>query len=248
MHRINPCTQRGTAKRFLRHRLAGRAAQPPAPLQKWSYYWFTWSVIRTIMELVAHTAAPALLPVFRSQLQGEVLALVFGDPVVEWTAEDLARRTGHPRHTVANELRRLESAGLVTMRMIGRSKLVRANAVNPYFEPLARLALMSFGPPYVIRGEFRAQENLERLFIYGSWAARYAGEQGPAPHDVDVLLIGDPDRDAVYEAVRRAEQRLGREVNVTIRDAQRWESAADGFTRQLRSSPLVEIPLHDVGS
>jgi hypothetical protein len=200
------------------------------------------------MEAVAHTAAPALLPVFRSQLQGEVLALVFGDAEVEWTAEDLARRTGHPRHTVANELRRLESADLITVRMIGRSKLVRANAGSPYFEPLARLALMSFGPPYVIGQEFGALGNVERIFIYGSWAARYAGEQGPAPHDVDVLLIGQPDRDAVYEAVRRAEERLGREVNVTIRDAERWKNAADGFTRQLRSSPLVEIQVGGSGT
>jgi len=192
---------------------------------------------------VAHTAAPALLPVFRSQLQGEVLALLFGDPTVEWTAEDLARRAGHPRHTVANELRRLESAELVTVRMIGRSKLVRANAESPYFGPLAQLALMSFGPPYVIGQEFGALGNVERIFIYGSWAARYAGEQGPAPHDVDVLVIGQPDRDAAFEAARRAEERLGREVNVTIRTVERWEKATDGFTQQLRSSPLVEIPL-----
>ena len=192
---------------------------------------------------MAHTAAPALLPVFRSQLQGEVLALLFGDPTVEWTAEDLARRAGHPRHTVANELRRLESAELVTVRMIGRSKLVRANAESPYFGPLAQLALMSFGPPYVIGQEFGALGNVERIFIYGSWAARYAGEQGPAPHDVDVLVIGQPDRDAAFEAARRAEERLGREVNVTIRTVERWEKATDGFTQQLRSSPLVEIPL-----
>ena len=170
---------------------------------------------------------------------------MFADPGVEWTAEDLARRTGHPRHTVANELRRLETAELVTARMIGRSKLLHANADSPYFEPLARLALMAFGPPLVIREEFGALSNVERVFIYGSWAARYAGEQGPAPQDVDVLLIGVPDRDAAYDAARRAEQRLGREVNITIRDAARWHAASDGFTRQLRSSPLLELPLDD---
>jgi hypothetical protein len=32
------------------------------------------------------------------------------------------------------------------------------------------------------------------------------------------------------------------EVNVTIRTARQWQSADDGFTRQLRSSPLLEIP------
>jgi predicted nucleotidyltransferase len=196
---------------------------------------------------MAQTAAPPLLPVFRSRLQGEILALVLGDPGTEWTAEELSRRTGHPRHTVANELRRLEEAGLFTARMIGRSKLVRANAENPYYEPLSRLALMSFGPPQVIREEFATINHAEQLFIFGSWAARYAGEQGPAPHDVDVLIIGTPDRDEVYEAARRAQERLGREVNTTVRKAEQWQGAQDGFARQLRSSPLVEIPLEGSG-
>lgn len=192
---------------------------------------------------MAHTAAPPLLPVFRSRLQGEILALVLGDPDAEWTAEDLSQRTGHPRHTVANELRRLEEAGLFTARMIGRSKLIRADTGNPYYQPLSRLALMSFGPPLVIREEFRTIDRVEQLFIFGSWAARYAGERGPSPHDVDVLIVGTPDRDEVYEAARRAQGRLGREINTTIRNAQQWQDGQDGFTRQLRSSPLVEIPL-----
>jgi hypothetical protein len=88
----------------------------------------------------------------------------------------------------------------------------------------------------------RSPGRVEQVLIFGSWAARYAGETGPAPHDVEVLLVGAPDRDAAYEAARRAEQRLGREVNVTIRAAGQWRSGSDGFTRQLRSSPLLEIP------
>jgi hypothetical protein len=63
-----------------------------------------------------------------------------------------------------------------------------------------------------------------------------------------VLVIGTPDRDEVYEAARRAEERLGREVNTTIRTAGQWETAQDGFTRQLRASPLVEIPLGGSGT
>ena len=194
------------------------------------------------------TAAPPLLPVFRSQLQGEVLALVLGTPDAEWTVEELARRTGHPRQTVANEVRRLARASLLSARAIGRTKLLRANTANPYFEPLAQLAVMSFGPPLVIGEEFRTIRDVEQLFIFGSWAARYAGEQGPAPRDVDVLVIGTPDRDEVYEAARRSEGRLGREVNPTIRKAEQWQAADDGFTRRVKSSPLVEIPLAGSGA
>jgi predicted nucleotidyltransferase len=190
------------------------------------------------------TTAPALLPVFRSRLQGELLALLLADADAEWTIDDLAERTGHPYQTVANEVRRLQAADLVTTRSIGRSKLLRANADSPYFRPLAQLALMAFGPPLVIEEEFGPLDGIEQIFIFGSWAARYAGESGPAPRDVDVLLVGTPDRDAAYEATRRAERRLGSEVNVVIRDSRDWHSGSDGFTRQLRSSALLEIEPH----
>jgi hypothetical protein len=131
-------------------------------------------------------------------------------------------------------------------RSVGRTKLLRANEDNPYFRPLAQLALMSFGP-LVVGEEFGSLEGVSEVLIYGSWAARYAGESGPAPRDVHVLLIGTPDRDAAYETARRAEQRLGREVNVTIRGVQQWHSASDGFTRQLQSSALLEIPRPGMG-
>jgi hypothetical protein len=173
-----------------------------------------------------------------------MLALLLADAGKEWTVDELAERTGQPYQTVANEIRRLQAADLVVARAIGRSKLLRANTDSPYFRPLAQLVLMSFGPPLVIAEEFGPLEEIQQIIIFGSWAARYFGETGPAPRDVDVLLVGAPSRDAAYDAARRAEQRLGREVNVTIRNAEDWHSGNDGFTRQLHSSPLLELQQH----
>ena len=188
------------------------------------------------------TAAPALLPVFRSRLQGVLLATLLGQPEREWTLEELARTCDEPYQTVSGEIRRLQSGGLVATRAIGRSKLVRADESSPYFAPLAQLVLMSFGPPLVVAEELAGLSGVEQAFIFGSWAARYDGQPGPAPHDVDVLLIGAPDRDAVDEAARRAQSRLGREVNVTLRSRQRWDHDQDAFTVQLRVSPLLMVP------
>jgi predicted nucleotidyltransferase len=176
-----------------------------------------------------------------------MLALLLADADHEWAVAELAERTGQPYQTVANEVRRLQAADLVVARSVGRSKLMRANADSPYFRPLAQLALMSFGPPLVIEEEFATLQGIEQVIIFGSWAARYAGESGPAPRDVDVLLVGTPSRDAAYDATQRAEQRLGREVNVTIRSAEDWRSGNDGFTRQLRSSSLLELHPHAHG-
>ena len=78
-----------------------------------------------------------------------------------------------------------------------------------------QLAIMAFGPPLVIGEEFGSVDGIEAIYIYGSWAARQRGEPGPTPNDIDVLVIGRPDRDEIYDAAQRAQRRLGREVNVT---------------------------------
>lgn len=187
------------------------------------------------------TAAPPLLPVFRSRLQGDLLALMLGDPEREWTIDELATATGRPYQTVSNELRRLEVGGLLVRRTVGRGKFVRVDTANPYLSPLSQLVLMSFGPPLVLTEEFGEVDGVEEVLLFGSWAARYSGEPGPPPRDVDVLVVGTPDRDAVHEAARRAEGRLRREVNVTLRSRERWEGDDDGFTLQLRRSPLVRL-------
>jgi predicted nucleotidyltransferase len=131
----------------------------------------------------------------------------------------------------------------VVVRTVGRSKFLRADEASPYFGPLAQLVMLSFGPPLIVSEEMATLPGVDQAFIFGSWAARYAGQPGPAPHDVDVLLVGAPDRDEAYAAADRAQQRLGREVNVTFRSPARWENDQDGFTVQVRSSPLLLVPL-----
>ena len=186
--------------------------------------------------------APPLLPICRSRLQGELLALILADPSRRWTIDELATRTTEPYPTVATEVRRLQDGDLLTCRTVGRTKLLTANDHNPYLQPLAQLVLMAFGPPLVIGEEFAHVEGVESIHIYGSWASRYEGNIGPTPNDVDVLVIGAPNRDAVYDAAQRSQERLGREVNVTQRTTEQWKSATDGFTEQLRASPMVDVP------
>lgn len=181
------------------------------------------------------------MSVLRSQLQGQILALVLGQPEREWTVAEMADRTGGAYQTVTAEVRRLLEGDLVRARTIGRTKLVVANQASPYFEPLARLVTMAFGPPSVLAEELADVADIESVEIFGSWAARHAGEAGPGPNDIDVLILGNPDRDDVHDAVRRAEQRLGRPVNATIRKSTDWKVAEDAFSRSVRSGPTVVV-------
>ncbi len=88
------------------------------------------------------------------------------------------------------------------------------------------MVLAAFGAPQVVAEEFAGIRGGERVVLFGSWAARYAGEDGPSPADVDVLVLGDEvDREAVDAAADRAERRIGLPVQVTVRSVRDWEDA-----------------------
>ena len=103
-------------------------------------------------------------------------------------------------------MNRLKDAGILVVRPHGRAQLVTSNDRNPAVGPLRELVAVAFGPRYVVAAEFADLTGLGELYIFGSWAARYQGEPGPVPADVDVLVVGAVDRDEVYDAADRAAQ------------------------------------------
>ena len=194
------------------------------------------------------SAAPALLPVFRSRLQADVLAALLLYPEREYSLTDLARRLKAPLSTVHGEVSRLTEAGLLSRRHVGRSAMVRANPRNRLVEPLAELLFLSWGPLHVIAEEFADLEKAERVIIFGSWAARFHQESGPPPHDLDVLVLGAPARSAAYDAADRAQQRLGLPVNPVMRPPEAWCEKSDPLIQQIRSGPFVVALMPDDGA
>lgn len=183
---------------------------------------------------------PPLLPLLRSRLQADLLTLILLQPEREWTLTELAERVGGSVATAQREVTRAEQAGVVISRRLGNARLVRANR-SPLTEPLTELLLRSFGPRQILAEEFGRVSGVDAAYVFGSWAARYRGHEGRSPRDIDVMVIGRPDRDALDEAAQRAAARLAREVNVTIRSADWWARGDDAFHRQLTASPMVQI-------
>ena len=187
------------------------------------------------------SAAPPLLPIFRSRLQADILAALLLNAEAEMSMTDLAERFDAPLSTVHGEVSRLTEAGLLQRRNVGRSALVRADTRNRLVKPLTELLLLSWGPMQVVAEEFSALTDTERVVIFGSWAARYVGQSGPAPHDLDVLVVGRPTRESVYDAADRSQQRLGLPVNPVIRTGDAWRAAADPLVNQINVSPFVTV-------
>ena len=184
---------------------------------------------------------PSLAPILRSDVQGRILAELFIDPSRELSVTDLARRVRVSSSTVSREIDRAELARIVTSRRVGNVRLVRADTDNPLHLPLRQLIMASYGAPAVIADEFEAIGGIEHLYLFGSGAARYGGQPGPGPKDIDVLVIGRPDREQVYEAIERAERRLTLVVQVVFRTPQQWAEEKDPFIVEVKSRPLVPV-------
>jgi DNA-binding transcriptional ArsR family regulator len=180
------------------------------------------------------------MPIFRSTHQAELLTLLLLHPDSDYTVTELAERLRVPLTTLHREISRLEAAGLITSRPVGRSRLLRANTASRIARPLTDLLLATFGPAPVVAEEF-GPLGAELVLIFGSWAARYHGQPGLPPNDVDVLLVGDVDRDAAYDAAQRAEARLGFPVNPTIVSVKRWNASTDPLIRTVKSSPVLTV-------
>lgn len=131
-------------------------------------------------------------------------------------------------------------AGILSERQAGRTRLIRADNDSPLVRPLREILTVAAGPVVILAEELARIDGIESAFLYGSFAARMLGDAGPAPHDIDVMVLGGPDVDAVYEACSRTEAAVHRPVNPTILTPEEF-AATSAFLDNVRSGPAVAV-------
>lgn len=188
--------------------------------------------------------SPSLLPLLRSQMQGDLLALVMLHPEREFSLTELAGLLGASHTSVLREVDRLVGGGILRDRRVGRTRLVAGRTDTAVAAPLTELIAATYGPLPVLSEALAGFAGVREAYIYGSWAARYTGEPGPPPADVDVLVVGDPDPDALFDLAENASRRLLREVSVHRVSEQAWAADTDDpFLTSVRDRPLVRLDL-----
>lgn len=189
------------------------------------------------------TEPSLLLPLFRSDGQRRLLTRVYLASDRPAPLSELARELSIDRGGLKREADRLERAGLIRSERAGHQRYLHPDESSPYFRDLYSLLVKAFGPALLVAPELAAIEGIDKAYLYGSWAARYQGEVGLDPADIDVMVIGAPSRIAVAGAERRLTERLGRDVNISISSPDEWDAARSGFLLEVRQRPLVPIDL-----
>jgi predicted nucleotidyltransferase len=146
--------------------------------------------------------------------------------------------------TASREVARLAEHGLVVTRQLGRNTLVRANWSLPWSRELRSILVQTVGVLGRLAEALTAVGGVESAYVFGSWAARYAGKPGPPPRDVDVVVVGDADLRSVRRACRPVEEELRVEINPVVIEPAEWiDTDPSPLIAQVKSQPLVPIPI-----
>lgn len=181
---------------------------------------------------------------FRSETQEALLALLYLDHEIATsgaTIRELARRVGVSEATVSREVTRLVAAGAAQDVRAGNQRIVRPGPESALTHHLAGLLRATTGPEVVLRRLVGDRDDLERAAIFGSYAARAAGEAGAPPGDIDLLLVGEISLEDAYDLAHQASVEIGMEVNPVVRTSAEWEGDETGFAAELRQRPTIEL-------
>jgi predicted nucleotidyltransferase len=157
------------------------------------------------------TSAPTVLPIFRSEMQMRLLALLLLQAERQWALHELADALGAPMSSVHRELERAEAAGLIRRDSTSRPHRFQAAIDDPFYEPLATLLRRSVGVEEDLRVALDAS-GVHAAAIHGSWVT---GQRRPNS-DIDVLVVGDAELADLRRRVRPVGKRAGRRVDVTL--------------------------------
>jgi predicted nucleotidyltransferase len=185
------------------------------------------------------TRVPPLLPLFRSEMQVRLLALVLLQPERRWTLQGLSEALGAPQSSVHRELARAESAGVIRRDDEARPYGFSAATDDGAYEPLAELLRRSVG----VEGQLR--ESLDRpdvhaAVIHGSWAS---GVRRP-DSDIDVLVVGDADLRELRRLMRPIGRATGRTIDLTLlgdAEFRRLLAERSSFVRQIMEAPVTAL-------
>jgi len=171
---------------------------------------------------------PALDNLFPSVRQG-VLAATLTRPEKWWYLSELAEFLHTRPSSLQRELSSLEQSGILQLRKDGRRTYFKAEKRSPIFCELRSIFEKTVGLIPTLRGAFRPfAEKIVLAFVYGS----IARHEEHVTSDVDLMVIGTVGLGDLAPSLRKAEKRLGREVNVTnysIEEFSKKVAAGDHF-------------------
>lgn len=189
---------------------------------------------------IQRTVSP--ISVLFSEVQGRVLALLFGHPERRYQGAEIIRAVAGGTGATHRVLQGLAEAGLVTVTPVGNQRHYQANAASPVFDELRRLMLKSVALAEPLADALRPfADQIDEAFVYGSVASGSA----TAESDVDLLVISDSlEYATLYDALAPTEATIGRKIEPVLVTRANWTRKLKkdgGFARRVMDRARIPV-------
>ncbi|MEX2546628.1 MAG: nucleotidyltransferase domain-containing protein [Chloroflexota bacterium] len=176
----------------------------------------------------------------RSAIRRRILALLALNPERRYHLREIARQVGTSAGTASREAKRLEDAGIVERTREGRQVYYQAMREGILFESLESVMRRTMGAHEILRREIGGIAGVKSAVIFGS----YVSGKMRLDSDIDLLVVGTPDRDELTEALERAQAAVGRQINEVVMDAEELADRrrrGDAFIESIDSGRTIEV-------
>ena len=136
-----------------------------------------------------------------SRTRVKLLTLFLLNPESEFYVREIVRMTAENMNSVRRELANLESFGLVTGQKKGVQQYYTVNRDFFLYEELQKIVIKTEGVARHIKENLTALDEIQCMFIYGSFATGKAG----AKSDIYLFIIGRVDESRLIPLVHKSE-------------------------------------------
>jgi DNA-binding transcriptional ArsR family regulator len=181
-----------------------------------------------------------LLEVLFPKGRARLLKVLCATPNTELHLRELTRQSGLSLATIQEELEKLRAADLVLSRRDGNRRYYKANSSHPIFPDLRQIVLKTAALGDVLADALRGIKEVDLAFVFGS----LAGQDGNASSDVDLMVIGSAGLRTLAPGLRKASEKIGREINPHTYTKVDWRSkrrARNGFLKNVMESEKLFV-------
>ncbi len=122
----------------------------------------------------------------------------------------LEEEFGESSNSIRLELNRLEQAGMLNATLKGNKKFFQANTKHPLFKEIHSILLKHIGFDRIVENVIEGLGDLEQVFLSGSLS------QGMDSQIIDLIFIGDIDRNYLVTLVEKAEKVIKRKIRFLV--------------------------------
>ncbi len=127
---------------------------------------------------------------------------------------------GESSNAIRLELNRFEDAGMIESRQEGNKKLFFANRAHPLFNEIHNILLKHLGLDRLVEEVIQRMGDVEKVYLTGTFA------RGMDSDIIDLVLIGEVDKNYLVRLVERVEEHIKRKVRFLIYSAEEAQQRA----------------------